>query len=213
MRPMRRPKERNGAVRSHAAIWIQSRRLTRQAYVTGCRSHPRENEWLYDTHEGLAIEDRVAVDRHDEFSVVREQMLRGVVQRLPLAAVLGELVKRQPQLRRKRTEPPLDAVRRPVVDHHDLFVAFSGNDRSERSLHELRVLVEAWNEHRNLLSPVARMTPRANIVGEEQREQVPGVQHEHAEIGEAELDPEAALPELVREGECAASKEHPEEPP
>lgn len=126
------------------------------------------------------------------------------MQRLALAAVLGELVQCERELGSQRAQPLLDTVARPVVDHDHLLLAFRVEHGADRLLDELGVLVEARHDDRDALPAVRPVTPRAQVVQEQQRKQVHGVDDEHEQVRRREREPEADAPPVLRQEEQSA---------
>ena len=138
--------------------------LVQEQDVAGRRTDLRREQRLDDAHERIGVEERVAVDRHDEVDVVVEEVLRRVVQRLALAGVRRELVQADRQFGARARAGALHAVRRAVVDHDHLLRALGGEHRPDRLLDELRVLVVTRDQHGDLLAAVCLVAAGSHVV-------------------------------------------------
>jgi hypothetical protein len=115
--------------------------------------------------------------------LVVEQMCDGVVEGLPLAAVLLEEVDGEAELVLEVAEMAPEAVARAVVDHDHLLATACSEHRPDRVLEELGRLVEAGDDDGDLLPVVERVAPRPDVVPEEEREQVARVEDEDEQVG------------------------------
>jgi hypothetical protein len=100
---------------------------------------------------------------------------------------------RDSRLRGELEQPLLDAVRRAVVDHDHLLAAFRGEHGADRRLDELRRLVEARDQDGDLLACVRREAARADVVQEEEAEEVPRVDEQQDEVAEVNCSQKRAL--------------------
>ncbi len=93
----------------------------------------------------------------------------------------------------------LYSVRGAVVDHDHLFSSVGGEDRVDALLDELRRLVEAGDDHGDLLAVVRRVGTGPNVVCEQEAEQPPCVDDEQEQVPEGEAFPEANIRRVLRE--------------
>ncbi len=187
--------------------------LVQEQHVAGGGADLRVEEGLDDAGQGVVVEDRVAVDRDDELHVLVEQARRCVMERFSLAGVLLELVQRDRERRGELAQPLLDAVRRPVVDHDHLLQSARHQDGADGLLDELRVLVVAGDDDRDLLAEVRLVAPRLQVVDQQEREQVPRVRDEQHQVAEPEALPEARVRPVAGEEEGGAGADDDEERP
>ena len=151
-------------------------------------------------HQRVTLEQRVAVDRDDELDVVIEEVSDSQMQRLALAAVLREQRHGGAGPAADLEEMILDAVGRAIVDDDHLLSPFRGEHGADALLHELGRLVEARDDHGDLLAVVRGVGAGPYVVREKQPEQIPGVDEEQDQIPEGEVLPEADV-ECVLGGE------------